>query len=421
MTMLERAIDQMEALIPEKARLLDRLKQGKFKVPDFIFVSAEDFKNENFEALNAFLEDYQESFKVIARSGHPLEQYYKGGTFDSLETYADVAGIVYARKRMINSVKNARRLSFLRQQKFGHSPEVNLDETGVIVMPFINGTSVMAKKLGDHWEFGYCHDRTPNVQSDPYITNTPHDRGLLEISEEIQCFLKFRCEIEYIVSEDGDIYVVQAKDISEFDTFEQKESERSLKLDGVRRIRIRRNYRERPIYVMDNMSIYIDVIGRCEDLVLGCDGPPPTIEDILNMIADYEAELESFALRHERFGILGISIQVPEDLFQVANHYLDETPALQKQLSKALHNNLYKRDYFLAEADTLIAKDKIRFNLGTHNAYGIDTVRNPLWSVYWYMSRHTEVVKEVQRIGFRTGDTIGIDIDTEGKPTIFRH
>ena len=139
------------------------------------------------------------------------------------------------------------------------------------------------------------------------------------------------------------------------------------------------------------------------------------------MIADYEAELESFALRHERFGILGISVQVPEDLFQVANHYLDETPTLQKQLSKALHNNLYKRDYFLSEADTLIAKDKIRFNLGTHNAYGIDTVRNPLWSVYWYMSRHTEVVKEVQRIGFRTGDTIGIDIDTEGKPTVFRH
>jgi hypothetical protein len=418
--MLRPVIDPLNALIPEKARLLDRLKQGPFNVPDFIFVPADDFNEEKFEALNSFLENYQGSFKVIARSGHPLEQYYKGGTFDSLETYADVAGIVYARKRMINSAKHARRLSLARQQKFGHAPEVHLNETGVIVMPFITGTSVMAKKLRDHWEFGYCHDRTANVQSDPYITNTPHDRRLLEISEDIQRFLGFRCEIEYIISEDGDIYVVQAKDISEFDTLELNESRRALGLDGIRRIRKRRNYRERPIYVMDNKSFYIELISRCEDLVLGCDGPPVTIDDILKMIEDYESELASFALRYERFGILGISIQIPEDLFQIANHYLDDTPDLQKQLSKALHNNLYNRDYFLAEADTLIAKDKIRFNLGTHNAYGIDTVRNPLWSIYWYMSRHTEVVKEVQRIGFRTGDTIGIDVDTEGRPTVFR-
>ncbi len=414
-------VDQIQGIIPEKARLLDRLKQGNFTVPDFVYVPAEDFENERFNTLEAFLGGIQESFKVIARSGHPLEQHYKGGTFDSLETYADVAGIVYARKRMIAAAKNARRLSFLRQQKFGNAPEVNPDETGVVVMPFINGTSVMAKKLGDHWEFGYCHDRTPNVQSDPYITNTPHDRRLLEISEDIQRFLGFRCEIEYIISEDGEIYVVQAKDISGFDTLELNETKRSLRLDGIRRIRKRRNYRERPIYVMDNRSFYIDLIGRCEDLVLGGDGPQGSIDDILNLIEAYEAELESFALRYERFGVLGISIQVPEDLFQIAIHYLDDTPELQKQISKALHNNLYKRDYFIAEADTLIAKDKIRFNLGTHNAYGIDTVRNPLWSVYWHMSRHEAVVKEIRRIGFRTGDTIGIDIDAEGKPTVFRH
>ena len=419
--MLRPIVDRMEGLIPEKARLLDRLRQGNFNVPEFVYVPAKDFEQENFGILEVFLKDIHESFKVIARSGHPLEQHYKGGTFDSLETYADIAGIVYARKRMINSAKNARRLSFLRQQKFANAPALNLDEIGVIVMPFINGISVMAKELGNLWEFGYCHNRTANVQSDPYITNTPHDRKLLEVSEDIQRFLGFRCEIEYIISEDGEIYVVQAKDISAIDILEQNESKRSLRLDGIRRIRKRRNYRERPIYVMDNKTFYIELISRCEDLVLGCDGPAPGIDDILNMIEAHEAELESFALRHERFGILGISIQVPEELFQIANHYLDDRPELQKKLSKALHNNLYKRDYFIAEADTLIAKDKIRFNLGTHNAYGIDTVRNPLWSVYWVMSRHESMVKEIQRIGFRTGDTVGIDIDADGRPTVFRH
>jgi hypothetical protein len=30
---------------------------------------------------------------------------------------------------------------------------------GIIVMPFISGTSVMAKMLGNHWEFGYCRDK----------------------------------------------------------------------------------------------------------------------------------------------------------------------------------------------------------------------------------------------------------------------
>ena len=100
--------------------------------------------------------------------------------------------------------------------------------------------------------------------------------------------------------------------------------------------------------------------------------------------------------------------------------YLDDLPDLKKQLSKILHNNLYKRDYFIAEADTLIAKDKIRFNLGTHNSYGIDTVRNPLWSVYWFVKRHDEVVREIKWIGFKTGDFVGIDIDTDGKPTVYR-
>jgi len=410
----------MKAPLPEKARLLDRLKKGNFNVPDFIYVPAADFMNENFKALESFINSHRESFKVIARSGHPHEEFYKGGTFDSLETYADVGGIKYARKRIITSAKNSRRLAILRQQKFNNAPDINLEEMGVVVMPFIDGINVMAKKLGKLWEFGYSFNRTQPVQKDPYVTQTPHDRNLLQVSEDIQNCLGFRCEIEYIISEEGEIFVVQAKDISHIDTLMQKESERSIRLDGLRRIRKRRSYRERPIFVMDSKSIYLDIISKCEDLILGNEGPGTTIDDILGIISAYDNEMETFALRHERFGILGISIQVPEDLFQIANHYLDDTPELQKQLSRALHNNLYKRDYFLSEADTLIAKDRIRFNLGTHSAYGVDTVRNPLWSVYWHADRHDLIIKEIRRIGFTTGDTIGIDVDAEEKPTVYR-
>ena len=95
----------METVVPEKAELLNRLSQGGFNVPDFIYVSADDFKNQKFEALEAFLDRHRESFKVIARSAHPKEQYFKGGTFDSLEIYADLGGIKYARKKIINLVK----------------------------------------------------------------------------------------------------------------------------------------------------------------------------------------------------------------------------------------------------------------------------------------------------------------------------
>jgi hypothetical protein len=107
-------------------------------------------------------------------------------------------------------------------------------------------------------------------------------------------------------------------------------------------------------------------------------------------------------------------------LYQIANHYLDDTPDLQAELSKALHHNLYQIDIFISEADTLIAKDKFRINLCSHDAYGIDTVRNPLWSVYWYVDRHDAVVQEFKRVGFKTGDTVGIDIDVDDKPTIYR-
>lgn len=411
---------QSEKSIPQKARLLEKLKKGHFNVPDFIYLKAEDFVRENFGSLESFLKKHHESFKVIARSAHPLEEYYKGGTFDSLETYADLAGIQYARKRMINFAKNTHRLSLMRQQKFNKAPDIDPDMMGVIVMPFIDGTSVMAKRLGDHWEFGYCRDRIHKVQSDPHITNTPHDRKLLEVSEEIQKHLGFMCEIEFIISEDGEIHVVQAKDISNVEVLEIKESERSIRLDGVRRIRKRMNHRERPIYVMDNKAFYMSIIDKCENMVHGWNNSETTIEEIIDFIHAYETELEDFALTHQRFAILGLSIQEPEELYQIANHYLDDTPELQKQLSRALHNNLYKRDYFMAEADTLIAKDKIRVNLGSHDAYGIDTVRNPLWSVYWYLEKHDKVVREFKRLGFKTGDSVAIDVDSEEKPTLYR-
>ena len=409
-----------EAALPEKPRLLKQLKKGKFKIPDFIYVSADDFKNEAFDGLKDFLDRHRESFKVITRSAHPQEEFFKGGTFDSLETYADLGGIQYAHAKIINLAKTAKQLTIKRQQKFNGSPDINLENMGVIVMPFISGTSVMAKMIGNHWEFGYCRDRDHKVQRDPYITKTPHDIRLLNLSKDIQDYLGYRCEIEYVVSGEGEIYIVQAKDISHIETLEQQQSERSIKLDGIRRIRRNHNYRERPVYVMDNKEFYLKIIGKCEDLVWGQKNHKPAIEDILKIITKYQKRLEDFALKHHRFGILGLSIQEPEELFQIANHYLDDFPDLQSKLSKALHENLYKIDYFLSEADTLLAKDKFRVNLCGHEAYGIDTVRNPMWSVYWHMCQHDKMVQKFKSLGFKTGDTIGIEIDSDENPIVYR-
>ena len=410
----------MKSTLPEKARLLKQLKNGQFNIPDFIYVSASDFKSENFQGLEAFLDRHRESFKVITRSAHLQEEFFKGGTFDSLETYADLGGIKYARKKIINLAKTAKQLTIKRQQKFSDAPEIDPEDMGVIVMPFISGTSVMAKMLEDHWEFGYCRDRMHKVQREPYITRTPHDRRLIELSENIQENLGYRCEIEYVVSEEGQIYIVQAKDISHIETLELKQSDRTIQLDGIRRIRKNHNYRERPVYLMDNKAFYLRIIGMCENMVLGSEGPKPTIENVLDIVRVYQSELEEFAMTNQRFAVLGLSIQEPEELYQIANHYLEDFPDLQQQLSKALHDNLYKIDYFLSEADTLIAKDKFRVNLCGHDAYGIDTVRNPMWSVYWHMDKHDQMVTEFSRRGFRTGDTIGIEIDSDEKPNVYR-
>ncbi len=408
----------METDIPEKARLLKKLQKNGFNVPDFIYVPAKNFKTEDFEQLTQFLNVHKESYKVIARSAHPEESMYKGGTFDSLDTYADIGGIKYARNKIIKFGKTTKRLSISRQKIFNNAPEIDLDEMGVIVMPFVDGSNVMVKIIGNQWEFGYCRNRSHKVQSEPHITKVPHDQRLLNLSEEIQKTLGFKCEIEYIISTDGKIHVVQAKDISGIETLEEKESERSIQLDGVRRIRKRRNYRERPVYVMNNKAFYISIIDKCESI---SHKSQENIDQILLAIKNYEQELESFATRHQRFAVLGFSIQDTSELYQIANHYLDDTPDLQEILSTALHNNLYKIDIFLAEADTLIAKDKFRINLCSHDAYGIDSVRNPIWSAYWHKERHDNIVKEFIRLGFKTGDTVGIDILPDGQPIIYRH
>jgi hypothetical protein len=85
-----------------------------------------------------------------------------------------------------------------------------------------------------------------------------------------------------------------------------------------------------------------------------------------------------------------------------------------------LYENQYKIDYFLSEADTIIAKDRIRLNLCTHDAYGIDTVRNPVWFVYWKYEKQDQIVRQLSHLGFATGETICIDIDMDEKPTIYR-
>ena len=410
----------METIIPEKAALLKRLEKGGFNVPEFIYVSAVDFKNENYKALETFLDHHRESFKVIARSAHLKEEYFKGGTFDSLEIYADLGGIKYARKKIINLAKTAKQLSIRRQQKFSKAPDIDLENMGMIIMPFISGTSVMAKMIGNHWEFGYCRDRRHKIQREPYITRTPHDISLLQLSEDIQKYLGYPCEIEFVVSEQGEIYVVQAKDISHIETIELKLGERSIHLDGVRRVRRNHNFRDRPVYVMDNKIFYLNVINKCEEFVLGNEDSKPTIEEILEIITLYQAELEEFALRHHRFCVLGLSIQEPEELYQIANHYLEDYPEMQTRLSRALHDNLYKIDYFLSETDTLIAKDKFRLNLCGHDAYGIDTVRNPMWSVFWQMEKHEKTVKKFKKLRFKTGDIVGIEIDSDEKPIVYR-
>ena len=67
----------MENKIPEKAQLLKKLRKSGFNIPDFIYVPANEFASEDFKQLDLFLENHHESYKVIARSAHPMESDFK--------------------------------------------------------------------------------------------------------------------------------------------------------------------------------------------------------------------------------------------------------------------------------------------------------------------------------------------------------
>lgn len=403
------------AHIPEKARLLDRLQQGRFNVPAFIYVPAEDFIAGRLDALSAFFERVGRSFKVIARSAHPDEELFRGGTFDSLETYADIAGVLYARKRMIDSAQTVKRLSIVRQQKFNHSPDIDPRQMGVIVMPFIEGMGVMAKKVDGQWEFGYCLPRG-GPESRTWITRKPHDVKLLSLSESIEDYLGFSCEIEYVAPDDGSLHVVQAKDISKIETLHSDHTLGALRMDGLRRIRKRRNFRERPIYLMDNETFYAD-------LIAGCLKQTPTAcseNHFVSRIGDYAADLEDFALRYERFAVFGICMKAADATLRNVYHFLcppSETGNLAKTKLDRLSVLI---DAFLAEADTLILPEQMHLHLCCHAAYGIDAVRNPKWIVFWHEARSAVVMNEIRRIGFKTGDSVAIHVDADDIPTIYR-
>lgn len=411
----------MDAFRSEKARLLHSLREAGFNVPAFLVIPAAGFQRGRFGALQAFLKKIPAT-KLMVRSAHPLEDRYKAGTFDSIETGADLSGVKYARQRMIKLARTAKRLRILRQQKFTRAPVIDPDDMDVIVMPFIEGQGVMARMAGGRWEFGYCSGGSGSLQSDPTITCVPHDTRLIRCSQAIQDFLGFPCEIEYVLSLTGELLVVQARDIrGKGDPIEDdtggRHGEGGVRLDGVHRIREGRNHRERPVYVMDTDALYSQVIGICEGMAFGGEGGGAVVERVLSVIADHGQGLEAFALGHERFAVLGLSIEL-SDLFQVAHHYLDEFPRLQDQVSKALYGHRQAVEHFLAEADTLIARMKLRFNLCAHSAYGIDTLCHPLWSVYWNPERESVVVEAFRRLGLRTGDRVGIHVDSEGVPRV---
>ncbi len=406
--------------IPEKPRLLKILKDDGFNVPDFYFISGEDFDEGDFLELQEFLNRSCTSFKVIVRSAHPQEDRFKGGTFDSLETNCDITGVQYARNRITKLARHAKRLNILRQQKFNGAPQIDIDQMGIMVMQYIEGLQVMAKQLGDQWEFGISGFAKEKVPVESYITRRPPDERLLELSDTIQRYLGFRCEIEYILDYSGVIHVVQARDISLIDLLEQNRFEQTLRLDGIRRLRKRNNYRERVIYAMDNPSIYERIMAMSSELLREQERVEEKFGKILKVIEEYEQELEQFSLKYQYYAVLGLKIRIPDELFHKASHCLDELPDYQARLTQVLLENQYQIDYFLSEADTILAKDRLHLNLCTHAAYGVDSVRNPLWFIHWTPEHHDAVVNQFRKLGFKTKDMIGIEISPEERPMVYR-
>ncbi|HJM08319.1 MAG TPA: hypothetical protein QF887_18185 [SAR324 cluster bacterium] len=406
--------------IPEKPRLLKILKDDGFNVPDFYFISGEDFDEGDFLELQEFLNRSCTSFKVIVRSAHPQEDRFKGGTFDSLETNCDITGVQYARNRITKLARHAKRLNILRQQKFNGAPQIDIDQMGIMVMQYIEGLQVMAKQLGDQWEFGISGFAKEKVPVESYITRRPPDERLLELSDTIQRYLGFRCEIEYILDYSGVIHVVQARDISLIDLLEQNRFEQTLRLDGIRRLRKRNNYRERVIYTMDNPSIYERIMAMSSELLREQERVEEKFGKILKVIEEYEQELEQFSLKYQYYAVLGLKIRIPDELFHKASHCLNELPDYQARLTQVLLENQYQIDYFLSEADTILAKDRLHLNLCTHAAYGVDSVRNPLWFIHWTPEHHDAVVNQFRKLGFKTKDMIGIEISPEERPMVYR-
>ena len=406
--------------IPEKPRLLKILKDDGFNVPDFYFISGEDFDEGDFLELQEFLNRSCTSFKVIVRSAHPQEDRFKGGTFDSLETNCDITGVQYARNRITKLARHAKRLNILRQQRFNGAPQIDIDQMGIMVMQYIEGLQVIAKQLGDQWEFGISGFAKEKVPVESYITRRPPDERLLELSDTIQRYLGFRCEIEYILDYSGVIHVVQARDISLIDLLEQNRFEQTLRLDGIRRLRKRNNYRERVIYAMDNPSIYERIMAMSSELLREQERVEEKFGKILKVIEEYEQELEQFSLKYQYYAVLGLKIRIPDELFHKASHCLNELPDYQARLTQVLLENQYQIDYFLSEADTILAKDRLHLNLCTHAAYGVDSVRNPLWFIHWTPEHHDAVVNQFRKLGFKTKDMIGIEISPEERPMVYR-
>ncbi len=412
---------------PDKVAFLEKLQSGGFNIPDFIYLSSEELNNNCQTAINAFLKANSGAACVIVRSAHPLEARYKGGTFDSFESTADFDGIRFAFRKIVRSCRTSKRLAICRQQAFEGAPPLNPDDMGILIMPYIDGRSVMAKTVEGKWEFGYARQSDNLIFRDPYLTSTPHDNQLYELSERIRSFLGFRCELEYILSGDGQLFIVQARDISGAPASEEapvspagRRGRGHVRFDGVHRVRGLCNHRIRPVFVMNNREFSLEIMDACcSDRCSGDNRDDGMVQQILDIIDDFDQRLDRFALSHPRYAVLGTDIHLL-DLFHFTHHFFEKVPHARQQIDGALRKTQYAIESFLAEADTLIAKRKTRFNLCTHNAYGISSVRNPLWTVFWDEDRSESILNDLGALGIQTGEIIEIEINAPGIPVLYR-
>jgi hypothetical protein len=412
---------------PDKVAFLEKLQSGGFNIPDFIYLSSEALENDCQKAITSFLGSLNGAACVIVRSAHPLEAHFKGGTFDSFESTADLDGIRLAFRKIVRSCRTSKRLAIRRQQVFEGAPPLDPDDMGILIMPYVDGRSVMAKTVGTNWEFGYARQSDNLIFRDPYLTSTPHDTQLYILSERIRRFLGFRCEIEYILSGDGQLFIVQARDISGAPTIEEapvsptgRRGGGRVRFDGVLRVRGLCNHRIRPVFIMNNRGFSLEIIDACSrSRCSGGSGDDGLTQRILEIIDRFDQQLEMFSLSHPRYAVLGTDIHLLE-LFHFIHHFFEKATHARQQIEGALRKTQYSVESFLAEADTLIAKHKTRFNLCTHNAYGISSVSNPLWTVFWNEDRSESILNDIELLGIQTGDIIEIEIEASGIPVLYR-